>query len=80
MKVCGGGRCGRKGGMEDVCRVENVIGGSDDGGSGMCCKSILCIMGTKSTPFEVGWWKEEFIFHVIVDWESLASDLLKCGK
>ncbi|GKE23388.1 hypothetical protein Tco_1434900 [Tanacetum coccineum] len=82
--ICGGGRCGRKGGMEDVWRVENVVGGSDDGG-GSTCEVVVVFpnlfndlitglegfrMGTKSTisPIE------------IVDWERLASDLLKCGK
>ncbi|GKA80863.1 hypothetical protein Tco_0787555 [Tanacetum coccineum] len=62
--------------MEDVWRVRNVVEGSDDGGGN------TCEMGTKSIifPIEVVWWKEGFLLYVIVDWERLASDLLKCGK
>nr|GEY41450.1 hypothetical protein [Tanacetum cinerariifolium] len=35
MKVCDGGRCGRKGGMEDVWRVKKVVEGSEDEEGGL---------------------------------------------
>ncbi|GKA97893.1 hypothetical protein Tco_0825787 [Tanacetum coccineum] len=87
--IYGGGRCGRKGGMEDVWRVENVVVRNDDEGGSTCeVVVVVCVashegfrIGTKSTisPIEVGWWEKRFILHVTVDWERLASGLLKCS-
>ncbi|GJS40102.1 hypothetical protein Tco_0565145 [Tanacetum coccineum] len=81
IKVCGGGRCGRKGGIEDVWRVENVVVRSDDEG-GSTCEVVVVLpnlfndlftchegfrIGTKSTisPIEVGSWIGDNAFEEI---------------
>nr|GFA86584.1 hypothetical protein [Tanacetum cinerariifolium] len=61
MKVCGGGRCDQKGGMEEVWRFGKVVGGCDNGRCGRFQCHLTCLgfgefllSGKSSREFKYG--------------------------